>query len=117
MDRVGHDSQRKELLTWRYWGAPRARLERGTYCLGGTTTPALCRPANTHVTSERNSHRQSLSERSWQQGATHSTGYREAARVPPSLSRVHGCLSSPAPMLGPDSNPMGVTSDSASRTF
>jgi hypothetical protein len=39
------------------------------------------------------------------------------ARVPQGLSRVHGCLSAPAPMLGPDSNPMGVTSDSASRTF
>jgi hypothetical protein len=24
--------------------APRARLERATYCLGGTPTPALCRP-------------------------------------------------------------------------
>jgi hypothetical protein len=35
--------------------APRARLERATYCLGGTTAPALCRPATTHVTRERNS--------------------------------------------------------------
>jgi hypothetical protein len=44
--------------------APRARLERATYCLGGTTAPALYRPATTHVTSERNSQRQLLSERS-----------------------------------------------------
>ena len=59
--------------------APRARLERATYCLGGTTAPALCRPAPTHLTSDRNSQRQSLSERSWQQGATHAMDYREAA--------------------------------------
>jgi hypothetical protein len=44
--------------------APGARLERATYCLGGTTTPALCRPATTQVTSERNSKRQLLPERS-----------------------------------------------------
>jgi hypothetical protein len=44
--------------------APRARLERPTCCLGGTAAPALCRPATTHVTSERNSQRQLLPERS-----------------------------------------------------
>jgi integrase len=66
VDRMGHDSQRaamvylhgsaeRQPLTWRFWWTPRARLERATYCLGGTTAPALCRPANTHVAGERNS--------------------------------------------------------------
>jgi hypothetical protein len=42
----------------------RARLERATYCLGGTDALALCTPAKTHVASERNSQRQSAPERS-----------------------------------------------------
>jgi hypothetical protein len=44
--------------------APRARLERATYCLGGTDALVLCTPAKTHVASERNSQRQSVPERS-----------------------------------------------------
>jgi hypothetical protein len=47
---------------------------------------ALCRPANTHVTSERNRHKQSLSEGSWWQAlptpsptrATRSAGTRDS---------------------------------------
>jgi len=50
--------------------APRARLERATYCLGGTTVPALCRSAKTHITNERNRHRQLLSERSSRRSAS-----------------------------------------------
>jgi hypothetical protein len=40
--------------------APRARVERATYCLGGTPAPALRTPAKTHVTRERNRYKQSL---------------------------------------------------------
>jgi hypothetical protein len=63
--------------------APRARLERATYCLGGTTAPALCRPATTHVTTERNSHRQLLSERSC---AGLGPRLRSPVRPPPATS-------------------------------
>jgi Family of unknown function (DUF6247) len=71
--------------------APQARLERATYCLGGTPAPALRRPANRHVAAERNSHRQLLSERSSIVGR----------RFP--LDRVligRGTLSAGLPMLG-----------------
>ena len=50
-DTHGGDIGPGERSVW----APRARLERATYCLGGTTAPTLCRPVTTHVTSERNS--------------------------------------------------------------
>jgi hypothetical protein len=47
-----------------------------TYCLGGTTTPALCRPATMHVTSERNRHRQLLSKTIFTQATSHThVGY------------------------------------------
>ena len=59
---AGLRQNRSHLLAAGPW-RPRAQLERATYCLGGTTAPALCRPATRHVTSERNSSRQLLPER------------------------------------------------------
>jgi hypothetical protein len=51
-------------LSWNNRVAPRAGLEPAAYCLGGTTAPAVCRAATTHVPRKRNSQRQLLPERS-----------------------------------------------------
>jgi hypothetical protein len=71
-------------------GAPSATRTRDLL-LVCTAAPALCRPATTHVTSERNRHRQLLSERSW---SGQECEYLEAPRA------SAAALSAPAPMLG-----------------
>ena len=68
--------------------APRARLERATYCLGGTTAPAPCTPAKPHVTDERKRDRQSFSERSSNIGIR-LAGHRQAADPDPVVAHHH----------------------------
>jgi hypothetical protein len=125
MDRMGHDSERAAMI---YLHGSAKRRQAIADTLSQLASEELKRGRKRNAARPRGSRSGTEAPRGFLtvegrpgEIGTGSCCLNDLARArsecPQGHSRVHGSLSAPAPMLGPDSNPMGVTSDSASRTF